>query len=435
MKTKKISRIDIIIFFCLFYPILPVYAKIASINLRNLLCLIFVAVSLFYIGRNVSLPSKNIWTSVCFLIWIIGRSIQDISSGFFLEGFYFLLLTIVSFICLYNLIKNHNDFLIALKTILIGASLVSILGIFEEITRVNVFLFLNTDYELIYNPLRFGLLRILGFSQHTIAHGVYVMFMMSICMYMWQFVNKKTEKFFIITIYSLLCINLLLTLSRSIIICTIASQFLILYMMGARKLFKMIFKTIIFIIPILFIVTLFIPALGKTIKYGFLMIAALFDSKVASSISSAFGNDNLMGVGNRFDLYGWVSEKMAGHWLFGHGLYADFSYSFTQSNGFYSWIQTKDSIEVEYLNTLYQFGIFGMMTEVLSFLSVLGLNIKKYSSKLFFEKKISFNKIAFVTLIFYYLQLFAVNQSSDKYVFYIFVMFTIIYNGRVAQEK
>ena len=263
----------------------------------------------------------------------------------------------------------------------------------------------------------------------------YVMFMMSICMYMWQFVNKKTEKFFIITIYSLLCINLLLTLSRSIIICTIASQFLILYMMGARKLFKMIFKTIIFIIPILFIVTLFIPALGKTIKYGFLMIAALFDSKVASSISSAFGNDNLMGVGNRFDLYGWVSEKMAGHWLFGHGLYADFSYSFTQSNGFYSWIQTKDSIEVEYLNTLYQFGIFGMMTEVLSFLSVLGLNIKKYSSKLFFEKKISFNKIAFVTLIFYYLQLFAVNQSSDKYVFYIFVMFTIIYNGRVAQEK
>lgn len=66
MKTKKISRIDIIIFFCLFYPILPVYAKIASINLRNLLCLIFVAVSLFYIGRNVSLPSKNIWTSSMF---------------------------------------------------------------------------------------------------------------------------------------------------------------------------------------------------------------------------------------------------------------------------------------------------------------------------------------------------------------------------------
>lgn len=59
MKTKKISRIDIIIFFCLFYPILPVYAKIASINLRNLLCLIFVAVSLFYIGRNVSLLRRT----------------------------------------------------------------------------------------------------------------------------------------------------------------------------------------------------------------------------------------------------------------------------------------------------------------------------------------------------------------------------------------
>ena len=46
MKTKKISRKNIILFFCLFYPILPVYAKIASINSRNLLCLIFVAFSL-----------------------------------------------------------------------------------------------------------------------------------------------------------------------------------------------------------------------------------------------------------------------------------------------------------------------------------------------------------------------------------------------------
>lgn len=63
------------------------------------------------------------------------------------------------------------------------------------------------------------------------------------------------------------------------------------------------------------------------------------------------------------------------------------------------------------------------------------MNAVMESIFVFFEKKISFNKIAFVTLIFYYLQLFAVNQSSDKYVFYIFVMFTIIYNGRVAQEK
>ena len=389
----------------------------------------------FFIGRYVSLPLKNIGTSLCFLFWIIGRSIQCINSGFLLESFYFFLLTIVAFICLYNLIKNHNDFLNALKTILVGAFIVSILGIFEEITSVNVFSFLNTDYELIYNPLRFGLLRILGFSQHTIAHGIYIMFMLSICMYMWQFANKKFEKFMIIAVYSLLCINLLLTLSRSIIICTIASQFLILYMMGARKLFKLIFKTIIIIVPILFIVALFIPKLGKMIQYVFLMIAALFNSKIASSISSAFGNDNLMGVGNRIDLYGWVSEKMPGYWLFGHGLYADFSYSFTQSNGFYSWIQTKDSIEVQYLNTLYQFGIFGMMTEILSFLSVLGLTIKKYNSKLFFENNIGFNKIVFVTFLFYFLQMFAVNQSSDKYIFYLFVMFTIIYNGRIVQEK
>jgi len=59
-------------------------------------------------------------------------------------------------------------------------------------------------------------------------------------------------------------------------------------MMGARKLFKMIFKTIIFIIPILFIVTLFIPALGKTIKYGFLMMFVII--LVASFIGYPLAN-------------------------------------------------------------------------------------------------------------------------------------------------
>ena len=125
---------------------------------------------------------------------------------------------------------------------------------------------------------------------------------------------------------------------------------------------------------------------------------------------------------------------MSGYWLYGHGLYADFSYSFTQSNGVYTWTQTKDSIEVQYLNTLYQFGLWGMITEILSFISLLIFTLKKIRARKTWEKHISFNKIAFATFACYFMELFAVNQSSDKFIFYLFVMLTIIYNNRMIEK-
>lgn len=434
MKSIKISRKKVIFLFCILYPILPVYAQIGSVNFRNLLCLCFGVLAFALTLDNIKLTVRYTGILWCFGFWILVRCIQIIGSEYYLETLYFLLRTVIAFICLQTLISQCNDFINALKAILVGAFIVAVFGIAEEITRVNPFSLLNIDYELNYNPLRFGLLRILGFSQHTIAHGIYIMFIMSLCTYTWQFCYKRFDKWLIGLLYCLLWINLVLTLSRSIIICTICSQLLILYLIGVRKLFKVLFKLLIIGLPILLISSMIIPQISTAIRYGFLMISALFNDKSATLISSAFGNDNLKGVGNRLDLYGWVYEKMSGYWLYGHGLYADFSYSFTQSNGVYTWTQTKDSIEVQYLNTLYQFGLWGMITEILSFISLLIFTLKKIRARKTWEKHISFNKIAFATFACYFMELFAVNQSSDKFIFYLFVMLTIIYNNRMIEK-
>ena len=403
-----------------------------GVNGRNLLCFIVLVLTLVFTRgtKNPKMNGINV-VSTIFAIWILGRFFQIMFSKSFLEALYFLLLTAAMYYCVYRLVKSSRDYLSCLKAVLYASYLVSLLGIVEEITHVNLFMYLNTSFELSYNPLRFGILRIIGFSQHTIVHGVYIMFCMSLSLYMWQFMKQKLSgKIFIISLYILLSINLILTLSRSIILCAAVSQLLILYLLGARKFFRLLLKYLLIGIPVLIILIVVFPRVGDVLKSGFLMFIAMFDDRAASTISGIFGNDNLKGIGNRLDLYKWVIEKMPGFWLFGHGWNAEFSHSFTQSNGIYTWIQTKDSIEVQYLNTLYQYGIFGMVTEILTFVSLLVMCLKKKKQKKTWEPDVGFNKIALATLVGYFLEMFAVNQSSDRYIFYLFVMLILVYNSK-----
>ena len=427
LKSKKTDE-RIAMLFCFLYPILPVYASVFGINGRNLLCFIILLLTILF-TRNYKVKIYTPFSIVMiFAIWILGRFFQVMISKSIPEAIYFLFLTVVMYYCLSKLVRSVDDFLSCIKAVLYGGYFVSILGIFEEITHINLFSYMNREYELNYNPLRFGILRIIGFSQHTIVHGVYIMFCMSLCLYMWQFMKHlRKGKAFITVLYVLLSINLILTLSRSIIIITIISQLFILYLLGVRKFFRIIIKILLIGIPLLFLLSLIIPRVGDIIRAGVLMVAAIFDDRAAATISSAFGNDNLRGVGNRLDLYKWVLEKMPGRWLFGFGWNAEFSHSFTQSNGVYTWTQIKDSIEVQYLSTLYQYGLFGMITEILTFVSLLFVCMKRNMKKRTWEPIIGFNRIAFATFICYFLEMFAVNQSSDRYIFYLFAMLLLIY--------
>ena len=427
---RRTIRNRISMTFCFVYPILPVYASVMGVNGRNLLCFLTLILTLIFSRELAKVRMQGLYgIDFIFAVWISGRFFQILFSKSFLEAVYFLLLTVLMYYCMSRLVKGTVDFLACIKAILCGGCFVSVLGFFEEITKINLFSYTNRSYELNYNPPRFGILRILGFSQHTIVHGVYIMFCMSLCMYIWQFVKHKSkERSFIIILYILLGINLILTLSRSIIIRAIVFEFFILCLSGVRKFFKVIFKLLVIGIPFVAATSLFVPRVLNILKAGVLMIAALFDDKAAAMISGVFGNDNIKGVGNRIDLYKWVIDEMPGYWIFGHGWNAKFSHPYIQSNGIYTWIQIKDSIEVQYLSTLYQYGLFGMVTEILTFISLIATCLKRRMRKREWEPVISFNKVAFATLLCYFLEMFAVNQSSDRYIFYLFVILVLLYN-------
>lgn len=429
MNSVKISQKNIIAIFAFLFPIIPLYFQIAGINGINVLSALFILGVLIVKGTKVNLKLSLSAITIVVLIWVICRCASFVVSGDFTEIIYFLLRTVGVFYALNKIVSKRSYFLTMIKAVVYSSFFVSFFGIVEAVTHFNIFSLLNTTGELNYNPLRFGLLRILSFSSHTIVYGIYLMFAMSLCLYFMQFVKNSKRQYRVFQIgYILIWINMLLTVSRSSIIAAIVSQLLILYFSGARRFFKNLLKIIVVAAVAMVLLSLAVPKVADMITNVWYMILAILNEDYTSLISSSFGEDNLGGVGNRVDLYAWVAEEMRGHWLLGHGMSAEFSHSYSATNGLYYWIAHKTSIEVQYLDVLYRYGLVGMVTEIAVYIGLLISAIRNRVSKKEWEPTVGFNGVAFAVFACYFAAMFAVNQSSDRNIFYLFTMIFLLYN-------
>lgn len=419
--------------FVAIFPIMPAYFLTFGFGASNLLAAIYVVIGIVLSGMSIkSMKIKNSTAVVSSLIllWIIIRCITWIWKGNLEDA----ILTLLGTICVYYVLSitvvTRQIFIKCIEIITYVCGVVCCFGIVEEITHFNIFSLLNTNYEFRYNPLRFGILRILSFSSHTIVYGLYLMFCMSLSLYLLQFINNRIKRNLIRVIYALMWINLLLTLSRSSILAAIISQLFILFLSGHKKFLKSVIKISVIIIWGFIVLSIIMPRAVLIFQNAWYMLLAIFDDSYTSLIFSSFGNDNLNATGNRLDLYRWVAESMKDNWLLGNGN-TQFSYGMERSN--YkgdTWIVYKTSIEVQYLNTLYKYGIIGLITEVLVYISILRAALLNKLKKDIWEKRIGFNAICFATFLSYFLVFFAVNQSSEKKLFFIFVMLFLLYNNK-----
>ncbi len=425
LNLEKNTFIKLFIFL---YPILPMTFSVFGINARNILCLLLIVYySLFSFNKKIYVIPDSLKTVI--VIWFIIRSFNYLYFGNLVEVFYLALRTILVYYVLSNFVDSRENFLIIIKVLLIGYFILSIFGIIEEVTRFNIFsLFISEDLN--YNPLRFGILRILSFSSQTIVYGTYLMFGLGLTAYYRQFLKQRNEKLLCNITYILIWINLLLTLSRSIIICAIISQLLILFFSGFSQFLKKIFKMILIGSILLAVLSAFIPQVASLLKNIFYMILAVFDSNYSGLIASRFGTDNLNAVGNRVDLYGWVWEKIKYNKLLGCGMNGKFEWTYSVSNGIWTWLQKKSSIEVQYLDILFHYGLVGLITEAFVYIFILIKSLLRIRSKQLYEEKIGFNAICFSLFACYFICFFSVNQSSDAFIFYIIVILFLIYNRK-----
>lgn len=436
--TKKVMKFNGTTLTCIYsflIPITPWYCNIFGISAINLITILYIGLSAIVLGKSLSIKGKRIDRKIVFLfiIFYLSRTVSLLKYGNIVEPLWLLLRTATTYWFFSSSIKTREAFLKVIKTILLASFVVSIFGIIEEVTHFNVFSLVKPmNYEFNYNPSRFGILRIIGFAEHTIVYSVYLMFCLCLCLYYMQFINSQRKIFYKI-LYVMLWTNILLSLSRSAIICAIISQIIILYYSDKKQFLINVLKIMLCGIVAIMILSLVSSKVAQAVRNVLYMVMAVFNDDYTSIIASTFGEDNLLVQGDRINLYEWVLSKMDGVWFFGFGMNAQFSYSYTRSNGVWTWTAVKENIEVHYLDVLFRYGIFGLITNILLYLKLLYMSV--INKKNNWDKKLSFNKTMFAAFLAYYIQLFAVNQTTERNLFYIIVFLFLLYNSKSFRER
>lgn len=425
IKEKgKISSFAVVMFFFSLYPIMNAYTRVLGQQLR--LILILLTILLLVIANNGKIVrirkekgirhSMLIWVWILFIVAIIH---QDTS----IDIQRFLVWAILPPVIL-PVINSKDKFIKLISAIVIIGGITACLGIFEEVTHVNVFQLLNTNAtDLSSVNMRMGILRIQSFSSHPITYCAYCMFILALDFYICT-LPEKCDKWLYKVVYIVVLISAILTLSRSTLIAIIASQVLLLWLCGYKTLLKRIMQIILFAIVALLLVSFMIPNAWGYIQIPFLLVAAVFSDNYADILTSLGYGGDTTGVAERFILWQWVWEDTKNYMLLGHGPSAWLNRSFVNSGGY---VQNKTSIEVQLLIQFFRYGIIAATAELFFYLNLLVSPYKHRNDKMQWEGKLSFPKMFLVLFLCYFVVLFAVTQNETIQILFATVMLFLAY--------
>ena len=363
-------------------------------------------------------------------IWVFVRIFIYIYHGDLMGGISFFNRIMIALLVVINCIRSQNDFERGIDC-LIGVSLiVSLLGLVEVGTGLNVFMLLNNSgEEIALNVSRLGRSRIIGFTQQSITYGLYMSMVTFLTIYRLNNKVSKKKKYIFKCILLLQITNILLAMSRAVIICFIAC--LIFVLMKYSKLKGMLYLLVCLLI--LCIIALFWKDsyLGQ---YIYMMLALLFP-KMKSVLPIGALAEHANGIGDRFDLIAWVWETVGSNCLLGMGEKAEFAYRHLYSWEGTSFYTTKRMIEVYPLHLLFHYGFLGMISECLMYII---FALKSYRSQfkynLDYEGKINFNCMVFVILVLNFACWLAVMQAAEDITLYLIIFMTFVYN-KFGREK
>lgn len=419
------------------YLIWPLYFYIGSVNGANILLLLF-GISWIVINK-MKIKRIRLKSYFAFIVvfWVISRLLVYCYHGEISRAFVFVLYSIVLGIISVDNILDDVSFFALLDVLVKVGFVISCLGIMEAATGINIFAFLNnSNTELNYNAARLGAIRIISFTGQTINYCLFCGMLAILIFYLLNTnaVNKKKRRFYIIT-YVLLIVNMLLTLSRSSILVFMIAQLLMLNKLGFKKLVKYVLLICFILICGVLIFNVVYSGTNPLLQIVY-MLLAVFDESFSSKIVGWSSSQDASGVADRFLLYNWVWKSIKNNLIFGLGEKAGFSYDVRQSDGLYSWIFEKTSIEVNHLSLLYHYGIISTIAEIVVYISCC---IKAFlQSKINHtprENQLNFNYVFFVIVFMDLISWFAVNMGSEKKLLYILFFTWFGYNQKVVMGE
>jgi len=416
----KINMNGVLLGFIFLYPITPWYITIGSVNLVNILAIFFVAFWFSLSGSRWIASFKG--TSVCFWLYLVVYSIQALIDSSFSRSIAYIVAQLVVCIILFTEARKRNIFEQAIDMLIYAAAFLSVMGIFEEVTHINIFhLISGLPISYFYTETRLGIYRIETSFSHPIVYCAYLCIIAGLITYRMNALKGNSKVRIYRVFYFLVLINAVFTMSRSALVVLIAEQIVIGYQTGIIKFSKkMGLIALIALFALVMGAALRLPIIMKLQDLGY-MFLAMFDDSYSNLYSTAFGM-NKNAVGNRLELYTWVADAVEGHELFGMGTAAKFAYDVQTTgsawNTIYTW--TKTSIENEYLYNYYIHGIIGVISFSMGILGSILYSIKvnkKRKSikpvKIYNEAELTFSKVMIILLIGYAATLFSVRSSDN----------------------
>lgn len=315
--------------------------------------------------------------------------------------------------------SKRDKFNLAINFLLFFAFLLTIAGIIEEFTHVNLYALIN--HRPVFQDFRFGLLRISTIFTHSINYVNFLMGITLLIIYKYKQANSNIVKKRLQFLYALVVLNLLFANARSTTIILIFTNLILFYFAGYLNR-KNIVKALIFSLVGVF-VAMFSQSFRETVMNFVYMLLAIFFPSFQEKISSSFGGSNIDAIGQRDQLYIWVWERLRGYEWLGVGNKITFWVKMYPSG-------TKTSIENEYLFTLWRTGIVGLAIMISQHVYLLGSSLKNFFKS---KEKLNFNLVMFVFIFGLVLSYFAVAIQQEKY--FLYIMIGLFFSNNTLARK
>lgn len=324
-------------------------------------------------------------------------------------------------------IKTEITFLKIIDIFIFILGALSLLGIIETFTGINIFDIISGSYveHLGANSLRFGLTRSRGFLTTSINNAVFLGIGATLTAY--RMTLNKNKKVIFTIIYWLALANMLSTLSRGVILIFTCVQIVFWWKAGVIKKPVNIIIFIVIAAFILVILQLFGVPVFETINQIYAMFAVVFNSDYTDTIADNFGM-NIGGIGNRFDLYNWIFKAVKDNLIFGMGYDSHFAVKLSKT-------VIKTSIENTFLAQFYYNGIVGLAGFTVFMLGNLQKSFKKRNNFMPSETKISFEWLVALITVGYILSMLNVNAVDDMRLYYLVLMLMFSRKNFITDTK
>lgn len=420
------NRNLLLYYFVFLYPILPEYLSISFSRALPLftasrMLLLIMVLSLFF-KRKVKLKIFRKKTfGIALLFFIVCETLvflAHIGDGESVKAFVGILLeNIIFLIVMVNLIDSKRKFEVCLKTLLMAAGFVFVMGILESITQYNLALtFLNTgmrDDYLISNYERFNSVRAAFTFGHALALAVYCVALLPFVMY--KINTTKKAIYYILFELGLGC--LLLTMSRSIIL-IYAVIFIISLVQLNKQTRKGYWKILGTTVVLGFVIVIAVPSLFAILRDT--VLGTLNTLGAHFSVSSAGLNEEAML--SRFAQLTLISQVASDHLLFGIGNGS------LKSAGLRVILSDRSfkarSIDIEYLSLFIRGGIVGLLGGVTLYLGLLKTIWRRKK-----RDKNPLVKAFFLSFICILLSYFAVAQLTTTNILWLLIAMYFSYDN------